>query len=213
MKTEEEEEDQESVGSSPVSPSGTKTGARLPVFHHQHAGSERVLHINSSVCACACKSVCVCVCKERARKGPDCLQGPPRRWAGAQERLAEKGEECVHECLCVRLCVLGGENVLYVWSSPVAHQCQGWKGCGMNESRESKRDYTSDHVSSSIYWTQPLWRWGPLIKSGIVRRLKERVGSTPWLICPPALFYSIFPRLYVFDIFATLSNFELNGQF
>lgn len=81
-----------------------------------------------------------------------------------------------------------------------AHQCQGWKGCGMNESRESKRDYMSDHVSSSIYWTQPLWRWGPLIKSGIVQWLKERVGSTPWLICPPALFYSIFPRLYVFDI-------------
>lgn len=76
MKTEEEEEeDQESASSSQVLPSGIKTGAWLPVFHHQHAGSERVLHISSSVCLCVC--VHLCVCKERARKGPDCLQGPP----------------------------------------------------------------------------------------------------------------------------------------
>lgn len=59
MKT--EEEDQESAGSSQVLPSGIKTGARLPVFHHQHAGSERVLHISSSVCLCVCVYICVCV--------------------------------------------------------------------------------------------------------------------------------------------------------
>lgn len=64
MKTEEveeEEEDQESASSYQVLPSGIKTGAWLPVFHHQHAGSERVLHINSSVCprVCVCASVCV----------------------------------------------------------------------------------------------------------------------------------------------------------
>lgn len=82
MRTEEEEEeaeDQESVGSYQVLPSGAKTGARLPVFHHQHAGSERVLHISSSVCLCVCVHLCMCVRKERAHEGPDCLQGPPRR--------------------------------------------------------------------------------------------------------------------------------------
>lgn len=48
----EEEDDEESVGFSQVSPSGIHTRAWLTVFHHQHAGSERVLHSSSSVSVC-----------------------------------------------------------------------------------------------------------------------------------------------------------------
>lgn len=54
----EEEDDQGTVGFSQVLPSGMKTGALLPAFHHQHAGSECVLHISSSVFVCVCTSVC-----------------------------------------------------------------------------------------------------------------------------------------------------------
>lgn len=40
---------------------------------------QSVSYTSAPRCACVCAYICVCVCvsKERARKGPDCLQGPP----------------------------------------------------------------------------------------------------------------------------------------
>lgn len=52
-KADEEEEDEERALSYRVLLSGTKTGAWLPVFHHQDAGSERVSH-TAPLCACEC---------------------------------------------------------------------------------------------------------------------------------------------------------------
>lgn len=48
----EEEADEASAGSSQVSPSGTRTRAWLTVFHHQHAGSERLTQKLLSECVC-----------------------------------------------------------------------------------------------------------------------------------------------------------------
>lgn len=73
---------------------------------------QSVSYTSTPLCACECACVHLCVCSERARKGPDCLQGPPRRWAGAEERLAGKGV-CSWLCLwvCTCLCVLRGKRL------------------------------------------------------------------------------------------------------
>ena len=119
MKTEEEEEDQESVGSSQVLPSGTKTGARLPVFHHQHAGSERVLHINSSVCACACKSVCVCVCVKRGHVRAQTACRAPHADEQGHRSAWQRKERSVFMsvCVCALVCTRGRERSVCVFVS------------------------------------------------------------------------------------------------
>lgn len=112
MKTEVEEEDQESADSYQVLPSGTKTGARLPAFHHQHAGSERVLHVNSSVCllVCVCVFICVCVKRGHVRAQTACRaphadeQGHRSAWQGKERSVF------LSVCVSVRACVYSGEG-------------------------------------------------------------------------------------------------------
>lgn len=108
MKTEEEEEDQESVGSYQVSPSGTKTGARLPVFHHQHAGSERVLHTNSSVCL----RMCVCVCVKRGHVRAQTACRAPHADEQGHRSAWQRKERSVFMSVCVSVhaCVYSGER-------------------------------------------------------------------------------------------------------
>ncbi len=113
MRTEEEGEDQESAGSYQVLPSGTKTGARLPVFHHQHAGSERVLHINSSLCLCVCVCIRVCVKRGHVRAQTACRaphadeQGHRSAWQREERSVFMS----VRVCVCPCLCVLRGECI------------------------------------------------------------------------------------------------------
>lgn len=79
-------------------------------------------------------------------------------------------------------------------------------------SAENQREITRLTMYHPRYIELSLCGDGALIKSGIVLGWK-----TVWVLCmtnlsPRIILFNLL-RLYVFDIFATLSNFELNGQF
>lgn len=100
----EAEDDEDAVGFSPVSPSGIHTRARLTVFHHQHAGSERVLHSSSSV------SVCVCVCIKLGHIGAQTACSPHHTDEQGHRITWLRKERSAYKCFCV----LQGASVLCV---------------------------------------------------------------------------------------------------
>lgn len=96
----EEEADEESVGFSQVSPSGIHTRARLTVFHHQHAGSERVTQKLLS------ERVCMGIKLEHIRAQTACSPHHEDKLGHRITRLRE--ERSVYKCVCA----LQGGSVL-----------------------------------------------------------------------------------------------------
>lgn len=83
----------------------------------------------------------------------------------------------------------------------------------MNESTESKRDYTSDHVSFPDILNVAFVEMGAAYKKWHCAAAERARGLNSMTNLSPRIILFNLPWLYVFDIFATLSNFELNGQF
>lgn len=101
----EAEDDEEEVGLSQVSPSGIHTRAWLTVFHHQHAGSERVFRSSSSA------SVCVCI--KLGHIGAQTACSPHHADEQGHRITWLRKERSVYKCFCV----LQGVSVLCVFVS------------------------------------------------------------------------------------------------